>query len=164
MEIEILPMQPEDWPEVKKIYEEGIATKNATFQKEAPSWEEWDKGHLHKCRFVAKEGERILGWAALSPVSGRCVYAGVTEVSIYLAASVRGKGLGSRLLNHLIDESEKNNIWTLQAGIFPENIASIGLHKKCGFREVGLREKLGEMDGVWRDVVLLERRSRRVGV
>jgi len=157
-------MEAEHWPEVRTIYESGIATGNATFQTGAPAWEEWDAAHVKNCRLVALEHDEILGWAALTPVSGRCVYAGVAEVSIYISESARGKGIGRHLLNALIAESEQHNFWTLQAGIFPENVASIRLHESCGFRMIGRREKIGQMQGVWRDTVLLERRSSTVGV
>jgi phosphinothricin acetyltransferase len=156
-------MLPEHWSYVKRIYEEGIATGHATFQTTSPSWEEWSKDHLIIARFVAVENHQILGWAALTPVSGRCVYAGVAEVSIYVAADARGKGIGKTLLQALIKASEENDLWTLQAGIFPENIASIKLHEANGFRTVGKREKIGKMHGMWRDTVLLERRSKVVG-
>jgi phosphinothricin acetyltransferase len=161
----IRDMAPADWPAVRAIYEEGIATGHATFQTGAPSWDEWDAGHLARCRFVfvRDEGD-IAGWAALSPVSKRPVYAGVTEVSVYVAARARGAGAGRTLLTRLIDESERCGIWTLQAGIFPENHASLALHQRCGFRIVGRREKLGAMGGWWRDVLLLERRSGIAGV
>ncbi|SFD77238.1 phosphinothricin acetyltransferase [Chitinophaga sp. CF118] len=149
----------EHWPQVKDIYEKGIASGNATFQTTAPSWEEWDKGHVKSCRLVAVEGDVILGWAVLSQVSARAVYAGVAEVSIYIHPEAQGKGIGSLLLKALIAESEKQQFWTLQAGIFPENIASIRLHEKHGFRLVGRRERIGQMNGIWRDTVLLERRS-----
>ncbi|MBN3553347.1 N-acetyltransferase [Fictibacillus nanhaiensis] len=157
-------MQTNDWPHVRNIYLKGIATGNATFQQEAPSWNEWDNSHLSCCRFIARSTTQVLGWAALSTVSSRCVYAGVAEVSIYIDPVHQGKGLGSSLMKNLIETSEENGIWTLQAGIFPENQSSIALHKKWEFREVGLREKIGEMNGVWRDVILLERRSKKVGV
>lgn len=154
-------MAPGDWSAVKDIYLQGIATGNATFQKEAPSWEEWDKTHLEFGRIVSvDESNSINGWAALSPVSSRCVYAGVAEVSVYVNTAQSGKQIGSQLLAQLIPESEANGIWTLQAGIFPENKASIRIHEKNGFRIVGYREKIGQMDGIWRDTFLLERRSK----
>lgn len=149
---------------MKAIYESGIATGNATFQTEAPSWDDWNKGHVKSCRLVALDDDHILGWAALSPVSGRCVYAGVAEVSVYIHPEARGKGVGQTLLNALIQESEFNKFWTLQAGIFPENASSIFIHEKLGFRQVGRREKIGQMNGIWRDTLLLERRSTSVGL
>ncbi|QEC67688.1 N-acetyltransferase [Panacibacter ginsenosidivorans] len=161
--MQIIPMLPEHWSVVKKIYEEGIATGNATFQTTPPSWEEWDKDHLTTARFLALDNHEITGWAALTPVSGRCVYAGVAEVSVYVAAAARGKGVGKILLQALIKAAEENGLWTLQAGIFPENIASIKLHESNGFRIIGTREKIGKMHGLWRDTVLLERRSKMVG-
>jgi L-amino acid N-acyltransferase YncA len=157
-------MLPEDWEQVRNIYLEGISTGHATFQKDAPYWEEWDKGHTGPCRLVARLGDKVLGWAALSPTSSRCVYSGVAEVSIYVSLNSTGKGIGSKLLKELIISSENNGFWTLQSGIFPENSASIQLHNKHGFREIGRRERLGKMDGVWRDVILLERRSKVIGV
>jgi L-amino acid N-acyltransferase YncA len=155
-------MQKTDWERVKTIYLEGIATGNATFQTGAPSWEVWDKNHLPICRLVAEMDDIVLGWAMLSPVSNRCVYAGVAEVSVYVAKQAQNKGLGYLLLNQLISESEANGLWTLESGIFPENTASINLHKRCGFREIGRREKLGKQNRRWRDVLLLERRSTTV--
>ncbi|MCQ6282881.1 GNAT family N-acetyltransferase [Bacillus sp. EB600] len=157
-------MLVEDWKQVREIYSEGIATGNATFQKEAPPWKEWDKSHKLECRIVARLEDKILGWAALSPVSSRSVYAGVAEVSIYVSQSSKGKGIGSKLLKALIESSEQNGYWTLQSGIFPENVPSLKLHKKYGFREVGRRERIGQMDGMWRDTILLERRSKKIGV
>ena len=157
-------MGADDWPVVRAIYEEGIATGHATFQSSAPSWEEWDAGHLPQCRLVVARADAVVGWAALSAVSSRCVYEGVAEVSVYVGATARGAGAGRRLLAALIAESERHGIWTLQAGIFPENVASVAVHKRCGFRIVGRREKLGQMNGQWRDVLLLERRSPAVGV
>lgn len=157
-------MQPQHWSEVKKIYEEGIATGQATFQQSAPEWEEWNRNHLTVCRIVAKDKDTILGWAALTPVSGRPVYAGVAEVSVYIGSKARGKGLGKQLLEQLVGESEMQNIWTLQAGIFPENTPSIKIHKACGFRILGIREKIGKMNGTWRDTILMERRSKKIGV
>ncbi|MCE3278935.1 MAG: N-acetyltransferase family protein [Bacteroidetes bacterium] len=160
----IRELKESDYSSVKEIYEQGIATKNATFETSAPDWEEWDKKYLSNCRFVAEENGSVVGWAALSAVSGRCVYAGVCEVSVYVHKDFNGKGIGRKLLSSLIEASEKNNIWTLQAGIFPENKASIKLHLYLGFREVGRRERIGQMDGIWRDTVLLEKRSNIVGV
>jgi L-amino acid N-acyltransferase YncA len=160
----INPMAQEHWPEVLRIYLEGIATGNATFETEAPSWEKWDSGHLPKCRLIAREGSKLLGWAALSPVSSRCVYGGVAEVSVYVAEAARGKGVGRSLLTALIEASETSGLWTLQAGIFPENISSIALHQSLEFREVGRRERIGKMGDTWRDVILLERRSKRAGI
>jgi len=177
MDYPILPMPPDLWPAVREIYREGIATGNATFETELPDWEKWDNSHLKSCRLVALEslGEdnptfplspdrlRVLGWAALSPVSSRHVYRGVAEVSVYVAASARGRGVGRALLAALVVASEVNGIWTLQAGIFPENTASVALHQSCGFREVGVRRRIGKLGDTWRDVLLLERRSASVG-
>jgi L-amino acid N-acyltransferase YncA len=157
-------LQPNDWGQVRSIYLEGIATGNATFETDAPDWETWNRNHLDFGRFVARDGSATIGWAALSSISSRSVYAGVAEVSVYIADSARGKGVGRTLLIALIEESERNGVWTLQAGILSENIASIELHKGCGFREVGMRERLGRLHGLWRDVILLERRSRTVGI
>jgi len=153
-----------DWEAVRSIYLEGIATGNATFETDAPDWETWNRNHLSFGRLIARDDISILGWAAFSPVSSRRVYAGVAEVSVYVAAAARGMGVGRSLLVALIDEAERNGLWTLQAGIFPENTASIALHKSSGFREVGRRERIGLLRGVWRDVILLERRSRKIGV
>jgi L-amino acid N-acyltransferase YncA len=164
MNCEITFMQPENWPAVREIYREGIATGNATFETEPPGWEKWDGGHRKECRLIARRGEQILGWAALSPVSARQVYAGVAEVSVYVAAAARGNGVGKALLQALIAESESQGIWTLQAGIFPENVGSIVLHKTYGFQEVGRRKRVGKLGEVWRDVLLLERRSATVGI
>ncbi len=169
MDLTITTMHEHDWLEVAAIYQEGIATGHATFALSPPaSWEEWCKGKINACSLVAHEDDVILGWAALSAVSTRKVYAGVAEVSIYIKASARGRGVASRLMAALIERSEAHGIWTLQAGIFPENIASLRLHFKHGFREVGRRERLGKMEhgplqGQWRDVILLERRSAVVG-
>lgn len=158
-------MLPGHWPEVRAVYEEGLATGDATFETEAPGWERWDASHLRACRLVALlDGGRVAGWAALSPISARKVYAGVAEVSVYVGAEFRGRGVGRALLEALVCESESEGIWTLQAGIFPENAASVALHRACGFREVGRRERVGKLGGRWRDTVLLERRSRTVGV
>src|SRR5690606_12606162 len=158
MDVVIDVMQPEDWPAVRAIYLEGIATKNATFETDAPEWEKWDSSHLKVCRLVARLDGQVVGWAALSPVSSRRVYAGLAEESIYISEVARGQGVGKKLLNALIEASEQAGIWTLQTGIFPENEISIRLHERCGFRVLGVREKIGQMDGVWRDVVLMERR------
>lgn len=157
-------MLQKDWDQVREIFLEGIATGNATFQKDAPSWEAWDNDHIKECRIVARLDDNVLGWAALSPVSSRCVYAGVAEVSIYVSRNNGIKGIGSKLLQSLIEISEQNGYWTLQSGIFPENIPSLKLHVKYGFREVGRRERIGKLDGVWRDIILLERRSYKVGI
>jgi L-amino acid N-acyltransferase YncA len=153
-----------DFDSVKDIYQQGIDTGNATFETQAKEWDEWNNSMLQVCRLVAVENDRVVGWAALSPVSSRCVYAGVAEVSVYVASEARGKGVGQALLSKLVEESEKEGFWTLQAGIFPENESSVALHQKNGFRILGLREKLGKMGEKWRDVVLLERRSKVVGV
>lgn len=153
-----------DWPKVAAIYGEGIATGDATFETEVPTRRAWDAAHLHRGRLVAEIDDEVVGWAALSPVSSRPVYSGVAEVSVYVAATVRGRGVGRALLEALVEASEAAGLWTLQAGIFPENGASIAVHRRCGFREVGVRERFGRAaDGRWRDVVLLERRSDRVG-
>ena len=157
-------MRPEDWPAVRSIYLEGIATGNATFEQSAPDWETWDAGHLPTPRIIGRsESGDVLGWAALSAVSGRCVYAGVAEVSIYVSELARRRGLGRQLLTRLGADSEAAGIWTLQAGIFPENVSSIALHERAGFRIVGKRERLGQMNGRWRDVILMERRSAIAG-
>jgi L-amino acid N-acyltransferase YncA len=165
MAIFIKQMQPTDWANVAKIYGEGIATSHATFQKDIPDWASWDAAHLPFGRLIAQNTEGVvLGWAALTEVSGRCVYAGVAELSVYVAATARGQGIGQLLMDNLIQESENNGIWTLQAGIFPENTGSVQLHLKSGFRQIGFREKVGQMDGIWRDTLLFERRSRVVGI
>ena len=152
-------MRTEDWPAVKAIYEQGIATKNATFDTEAPTWEDWDAGHLAAPRLVAERGGRVVAWAALSPTSRRPAYAGVVENSIYVDETARGQGIGRELLGALLAQADAAGIWTVQTSIFPENTASVGLHQACGFRVVGTRERIGQMDGVWRDTVLLERRA-----
>jgi L-amino acid N-acyltransferase YncA len=171
-------MPPDLWPAVREIYQEGIATGNATFETELPDWDKWDSSHRKNCRLIALEpvGEGfsdllftldnvpVLGWAALSPVSSRRVYADVAEVSVYVASAARGRGIGTALLNALVQESEVNGIWTLEAGIFPENRASIALHKSCGFRKVGVRRRIGKLGDTWRDVLLMERRGSTVGV
>jgi L-amino acid N-acyltransferase YncA len=152
-----------DWPAVAAIYEQGIATRNATFETSATPWEEWDAAHLEEHRLVAEEGGRVVGWAALSPVSDRCCYAGVAENSVYVAADAQGRGVGRALLEALIAGAEAAGIWTIETGIFPENEASVALHERCGFRIVGVRERRGQLDGQWRDVLLLERRSGVIG-
>ena len=164
MDFVIDSMRPEDWENVRAIYLEGVATGQATFETDAPDWERWDAGHLPQCRLVATNGEGVLGWAALSPVSRRKVYAGVAEVSVYVAASARGLGVGGALMRALIEASELHGVWTLQSSIFPENHASVALHLKHGFREVGRRERIARHHGVWRDTIVLERRSRVAGV
>ncbi len=163
MELVIEAMRAEDWERVHQIYEEGISTGQATFETSAPEWETWDGDHLQTCRLVARKEGVVMGWAALSPVSDRCVYGGVAEISVYVAEAGRGQGTGLALLETLIEAAEAEGIWTLQAGIFPENRASLALHQACGFREVGRRERLGQLNGVWRDVFLLERRSKVAG-
>lgn len=162
--IEYRPMVATDYEQVAQIYQQGIATGNATFQQDIPTWEDWDESHLKNCRTVGIMDNKIVGWAALTAVSSRCVYAGVAEVSVYVANNYRGLKVGTKLLEYLIEESEASNIWTLQAGIFPENIASIKIHELLGFRIVGKREKIGKMNGKWRDTLLLERRSVKIGV
>ena len=157
-------MRPADWEDVKAIYSEGIATRQATFEVEAPSWEAWDASHLPFARLVARKQETVAGWAALGPVSRRQAYAGVAEVSVYVAQNRTGMGVGRRLLEALIALSEQNGIWSLQAVMFPENAGSLALHLRCGFREVGRRERIGKLDEVWRDTILLERRSLRIGM
>jgi L-amino acid N-acyltransferase YncA len=152
-----------DWPAVRTIYEEGIATGHATFETEAPDWPAWDEAHLPDHRFVAKWDDVVVGWVALAPVSHRRVYAGVAEVSVYVADGARGQGVGRALLTAVVRSSEEAGLWTLQTGIFPENEASLALHRALGFREVGIRERIGRHHGVWRDVIFLERRSSSSG-
>lgn len=165
MEYRVEEMVPSDWNQVANIYLEGIKTGIATFQTAVPTFENWDKGHISSCRLVARFGDNILGWAVLSPTSSRCVYAGVAEVSLYIGEKYKGQGIGKALLTNLIKVSEENGFWTLQSGIIRENLASIALHKKCGFREIGIREKVGKMNNEkWLDVVLMERRSKTVGI
>ena len=162
MDFEIRALTEADWPDVSRIYQLGMDTNRATFQSECPSWEEWNRSHLKPCRLVIAKDGAVLGWAALTAVSGRCVYAGVAEVSIYIDAAVRGKGVGKALLNALIVTSESAGFWTLQSGIMENNAASIALHTSCGFRAVGYREKIGQdRFGVWRNTLLMERRSAR---
>jgi L-amino acid N-acyltransferase YncA len=158
----IRELRPGDWPAVRAIYDEGTRGGDATFETEPPSWERWDAAHP-ELRLVAERDASVVGWAALSPASSRRCYRGVGEVSVYVAADARGAGLGRALLEELVQRSEAAGYWTLTAGVFPENEASIRLHKTCGFREVGVRERIGDVGGVWRDVVWLERRSTLVG-
>jgi L-amino acid N-acyltransferase YncA len=153
-------MRPRDWEQVRSIYLEGIRTGHATFETDAPTWEKWNEGHLEIARLVARDGDRVLGWAALSPTSKRNVYRGVAELTVYVAETARGVGLGRALLEALIQESEQHGIWTLQASIFPENTSSVKLHLRSGFREVGRRERIAMLNGIWRDTLLFERRSK----
>lgn len=164
MDYMIDAMDPSDWDEVRGIYLEGIETGYATFETDPGTWEKWDGAHLKAHRLVARSGSTVVGWAALSPASSRSVYAGVTEVSVYVASKFQGHRIGRALLDALIASAEKDEIWTLQAMIFPENLASLALHLGCGFREVGRREKLGKLHDKWHDVLLLERRSKKVGL
>jgi L-amino acid N-acyltransferase YncA len=169
-----LQCHPDAWPAIREIYRQGIETGNSTFETEVPDWVKWDSTHRPDCRLVAVEPihasgvanvvpPEVLGWAALAPVSSRQVYRGVAEVSLYVAARARGRGVGKALLESLIRESEANGVWTLQAGIFPENIASIALHERFGFRKLGVRRRIGKLADVWRDVVVFERRSSKIG-
>ena len=164
MDLQIVTLMPEHWNSVREIYREGLQTGQATFETADPSWERWDAGHLPFARLLGISSESpngvVRGWAALSPVSARAAYAGVAEVSVYVGKRWRGQGVGRALLDALVVESERNGIWTLQASIFPENEGSIALHKSCGFREVGRRERIGKLNGTWRDTVLMERRSK----
>jgi L-amino acid N-acyltransferase YncA len=165
MELLIRPMNEQDWADVAEIYRQGIATGRATFQSEIPEYKDWDASHLPTCRFVAVADGKVAGWVALSGVSSRCVYRGVAEVSVYIAEVNRKNGISQKLLEYLIDQSEKAEIWMLQSGIMVDNLASIQLHEKCGFRKVGYRERIGrDLSGHWRSTVLMERRSTTVGV
>src|SRR5215211_1405808 len=157
-DLRIESLREEDWPAVARIYGEGIATRQATFETDVPDWDAWDAAHLPEHRLVARLGNEIVGWAALTPVSRRVVYAGVADLSVYVAAAARGRGVGRTLLAALVDSASAGGLWMLQAGVFPENEASVALHRTLGFREVGVRERIGQLDGVWRDVVLLELR------
>lgn len=160
----IKKLEPQHWEAVKYIYEAGIQTENATLEKSAPDWEIWNKNHLQHSRLICELDERVAGWVALTPVSDRCVYGGVAEVSVYIHPACKGLGIGYVLMEHLISESEANGIWTLHAAILEENKASIRLHEKSGFRKIGVREKIGQLNGVWRNIVLFEKRSKVVGV
>ena len=162
--MEITKLTEKHWPEVRAIYESGLATGNANFSIQAPEWKEWDFAHLISCRLAAVENNEVLGWAALTATSDRCVYEGVAEVSVYVREDVRGKGIGSTLLKAIIEESELHGLWMLESRIFAENLASLSIHKRNGFRLVGRRERIGKMNDVWRDTILLERRSNTVGV
>lgn len=158
--VSVVAMAPEDWPAVRAIYEAGIATGDATFEVAAPEWEDWDAAHLRDHRLVAKDGEgNVVGWTAVVPVSNRCVYAGVVASSVYVSPTAQGKGVGKALLGALVRQTEASGIWTIETGIFPENKASLALHEACGFRVVGVRERIGQRDDRWRDVVYVERRS-----
>ena len=161
---QIRNMEIADWPAISRIYEEGIETGYATFETSVPEYADWDAAHVNSCRFVAEDSGEILGWVALSPVSGRCVYGGVAEVSIYVGKNFRGRGVGQALMEVMVPTSETEGFWTLQAGIFPENQGSISLHEKVGFRFLGRREKIGKLNGLWYDNLLFERRSKNVGM
>lgn len=162
--IEIKKMKPNDWEAVFSIYLEGIATGLATFETTVPNYETWNKAHLTDCRLIATENNEVLGWSALSPVSSRCVYGGVAEISVYISKKSRGLGIGKQLLEQLILESESAGIWSLQSGVFPENIGSIKLHENVGFRYIGKKERIGKLHGIWKDNLLFERRSKKVGI
>jgi L-amino acid N-acyltransferase YncA len=164
MNIFFRSMKKDDWISVAEIYRLGIESGNATFQRDIPTWDEWKQGHINTCRIVASIDNEIVGWAALTPVSGRYVYSGVAEVSVYVSNHFKGQKIGTRLLERLISESEKEGYWTLQASIFPENKASLRIHYNLGFRNVGFREKIGKMNDIWRDTILLERRSKKAGI
>jgi L-amino acid N-acyltransferase YncA len=157
--IAIADLRAEHWPQVAEIYAEGIATGNATFETEVPSWEQWNASHLAEHRFVALRDGKVVGWVAVSAVSDRCAYAGVVEHSVYVAQTERGHGTGRALLEALIVSTEAAGIWTIQTGIFPDNTASLCLHERAGFEVVGRRRRIGKRDGVWRDVIAIERRS-----
>jgi len=160
--MEVVELRAEHWPAVARIYADGIATGNATFETKVPNWEGWHASHLPEHRFVALVDGRVVGWVAVSPVSDRCAYGGVVENSVYVDADARGNGVGRALLERLIESTERAGVWTIQTGIFPENEASIRLHERGGFETVGVRKRLGKLNGVWRDAVLLERRSDKV--
>jgi len=164
--MEIKALKEEHWETVRAIFIEGIHTKNATFSliSEVPMWKEWSENHLLHSRFVAIQNSKVMGWAALSPYSEKHAYRGVAEVSVYISMEARGKGIGEKLLKTLVKASEENAIWTLQSRIYPENKASLYIHEKCGFNALGTMNKAGQIDGVWRDVIILERRSKKVGV
>ena len=161
--IQVYDLTQDDWDAVRSIYIQGMATRNATFETTPPSWEQWDVSHLPQCRIIVKDDAKIIGWAALSPVSNRSVYNGVAEVGIYMATSNQRQGVGKILLTALIELSESEGIWTLESTMFPENEASIRLHRSCGFRKVGYRERIGRLDDIWRDTILMERRNKFIG-
>lgn len=158
-DVEVRPFRDDDWSAVRAIYADGIATGNATFETEVPAVERWAAVHPPMYRFVSTRADQVVGWVAASPVSDRCAYAGVLEHSVYVDAGERGNGVGRRLLETLIAQADRSGIWTIQSGIFPENVASVRLHERCGFRVIGVRERLGQLHGVWRDVLLVERRK-----
>lgn len=162
--MKVIPISETNFNAVAKIYEEGIKTGVATFETKAPDWKTWDITHLNFGRIAIVENNVILGWASLAPVSSRCVYGGVAEVSVYVSEKVRGKGIGKKLLQELVAISEANNIWTLQSGIMRANKASIQIHIACGFRVIGYREKIGKLNGVWLDNIIVERRSKKTGI
>ena len=168
MPITIRPLEPSDWPAVERIYREGIATGNATFEAEPPSWEDFDREKAAVPRLVAERDGEVVGWAAAAPISSRCVYEGVLEHSVYVSEAVRGQGVGRMLLATFLEASEESGVWTVQSGVFPENEASLALHERLGFRTIGTRERVGKMSygpfaGRWRDVVMIERRSEQIG-
>lgn len=162
--MEITAIVKEHYPNISRIYKEGIETGHATFETIVPEWEDWDKSKLKHSRLAAIVDDTVVGWAALSPVSNRCVYGGVAEVSIYISNMHKGKGIGTALISKLIDDSEANGIWTLQSGMFPENEATVALHQRFGFRLVGYREKIGKLGNTWRDTIIMERRSKTIGI
>jgi L-amino acid N-acyltransferase YncA len=155
----VRPLTPDDWPDVARIYAAGIATGNATFETEVPTWERWDAAHLIDHRFVAAVNGTVIGWIALTAYSDRCCYEGVADLSVYVSPETQGRGVGRLLVESVVASSERSGIWTLQAGVMAENTASLALHQRCGFRIVGTRERIGALNGEWRNVVLLERRS-----
>lgn len=158
----IRPIQQQDYPQVQSVYQKGIETGNATFQTTVKDWEDWQKSVIPHTGYGAFDGNTVMGWASLSPVSDRCAYKGVAELSIYISPEYQGKGVGTHLLKFLLEHAERLGFWTIQAGVFPENIASTKLHTGCGFRVVGTREKIGKLNGVWRDITLFEYRSGKV--
>lgn len=162
--MEIITIRKDHFPKIAEIYRQGLETGNATFETTVPTWEEWDKAKLKHSRLVAIIDNTVVGWAALSAVSDRCVYGGVAEVSIYISNDHQGKGIGKALMQKLIEESEGNGIWTLQSGMFPENKATVALHQSSGFRMIGYREKVGKLGNTWRDTIMMERRSKTTGI